>query len=128
MRRIYMKQLKEIEGEPNLFTDDLAEEIEDLHGRDQTAPRPEVEKVARKKMPSLHPLKQIRRFCMTCVCDQRKEIRFCLDTECPLWHPRFGKSPKRVINEEGPGAWELFDPENFKEGAKFSSEKSVDSL
>jgi hypothetical protein len=119
---------RERDIEPNLKLHDPPEEIEESRDQGQTAARSEEEIVARKKTPHVHPLKQIRRFCLTCVSDQRKEIRFCLDTDCPLWFLRFGKSPKRVINEERPLAWELFDPENFKEGAKFSSEKTIDSF
>jgi len=81
------------------------------------------------EIPRLSPLKQIRRFCLhNCFQGQTKEVRYCSSIECPFWFLRFGRSPKRVINEEGHPAEQLFDPENFKEGAKFDPNKEVSSI
>jgi hypothetical protein len=55
------------------------------------------------------PLHQIRRLCLDCA-DGPKAVRFCTGVDCPLWFHRFGKSPKRVMREEGKGAGDLFDP------------------
>jgi hypothetical protein len=76
--------------------------------------------------PKQSPLKQIRKFCLDCVCDQRKMIRFCCATNCPLWYLRFGKFPKTFIREKGEIVAQLFDPENFKVGAKFDPHTEVE--
>lgn len=48
------------------------------------------------------PLKAIRLNCLECV-GTRKDVENCEETDCPLWHYRFGKNPfrtKRVMTEE----------------------------
>lgn len=48
------------------------------------------------------PLKAIRLNCLECV-GTRVEVENCEETDCPLWHYRFGKNPfrtKRVLSEE----------------------------
>ncbi|MFC2165617.1 hypothetical protein ACFLT2_11555 [Acidobacteriota bacterium] len=78
--------------------------------------------------PKLSALKQIRRQCMNCCGDSRKFVRFCSDTECPLWHFRFGKSPKTFINENGETHKELFNKENFKHDGKYSPERVFEHI
>ena len=77
-------------------------------------------------IPKLFPLKQIRKNCIDCCCNKYKVIRFCASTDCPLWYLRFGKYPKTVIRIKGEKWEQLFDKENFKEGAKFSPDKYVE--
>ncbi|MCK9350818.1 MAG: hypothetical protein M0P44_06320 [Clostridiales bacterium] len=48
------------------------------------------------------PLKAIRLNCLECV-GTRVKVENCEETDCPLWHYRFGKNPfrtKRVLSEE----------------------------
>lgn len=40
------------------------------------------------------PLKAIRKKCVDCCANQRKEVKLCPHKTCPLWHYRFGKKPK----------------------------------
>ena len=76
----------------------------------------------------LSPLKQIRKACLECMGNSRKSVRFCPNTECHFWYLRFGMSPKRAINENGEHYQELFNPNNFKDGAKYSPDKEVSSF
>lgn len=46
-------------------------------------------------MSELTPLKAIRANCLDCMCGQRKEVRLCPSTDCPLYIYRFGHNPKR---------------------------------
>ena len=71
------------------------------------------------KIPRQSPLKQIRKQCLECCCGSVKTIRFCHSTDCPLWYLRFGKFPKTVLREQGRKYEQLFDKDNFKNGAKF---------
>jgi len=71
------------------------------------------------KIPRLSPLKQIRKQCLDCCCGSVKTIRFCHSIDCPLWYLRFGKFPKTVLREQGRKYEQLFDKDNFKNGAKF---------
>jgi hypothetical protein len=77
------------------------------------------------KKPNVAPLKMIRLKCLECSGNQFKEVRFCVITDCPLWFFRFGSRQQTIIKREGPGAKELFDPENFTEGEKFDPEREV---
>lgn len=65
------------------------------------------------------PLKQIRKQCLDCCGGSRKCVRFCSNTNCPLWNFRFGKSPKAVIRENGKKYMQLFEKNNFQKGSKF---------
>lgn len=47
------------------------------------------------KMGFSTPLKQIRRYCVSCSGESRKEVRNCPLTDCPLFPFRFGHNPKR---------------------------------
>ena len=80
------------------------------------------------KIPHQSPLRQIRHFCLACHYNQPSEVRFCSDPGCALWFLRFGRSPKRVIKEQGSQAEKLFEPENFRKGSKFDPDKEVRSL
>jgi len=57
-----------------------------------------------------NPLQAIRKKCLDCCANQRKEVRQCPYKTCPLWHYRFGKKP---------GAFEevFFEFKPRKEGA-----------
>ena len=77
-------------------------------------------------IPKLSPLKQIRKNCIDCCCNQYKTIRYCASTDCALWYLRFGMYPKTVIRTKGEKWEQLFDKENFKEGAKFCPNKYVE--
>ena len=49
------------------------------------------------------PLKQIRLYCLSCVCGSPNEVKLCSITDCPLYDFRFGTNPyltKRVVSEE----------------------------
>lgn len=49
------------------------------------------------------PLKQIRLYCLQCVCGSSDEVKRCSIKDCPLWSFRFGKNPfrtKRTVSEE----------------------------
>ena len=39
------------------------------------------------------PLKAIRKKCMDCSNDVKKEVRLCPIVSCPIWPYRFGKKP-----------------------------------
>ena len=41
----------------------------------------------------LTPIKSIRKKCLECCCDQRKEVRECLINWCAIWPYRLGKRP-----------------------------------
>ena len=45
------------------------------------------------------PLKQIRLYCLQCVCGSAVEVKRCSIKDCPLWNFRFGKSPYRTKRE-----------------------------
>ena len=80
------------------------------------------------KIPRQSPLKQIRKQCLDCCGGGTKSVRFCPDTECPLWCLRFGKSTKAFINKNGETYKELFNKDNFKVGGKYSPNKPVDEM
>jgi len=80
------------------------------------------------EIPKLSPLKQIRIFCLYCMNEHRKDVLFCRDTNCPFWFLRLGMNPKRAINQNGKRYEEVFKPENFEKGAKFSPDKETSSL
>lgn len=46
------------------------------------------------------PLKQIRLYCLQCVCGSADEVKRCSIKDCPLWSFRFGKNPFRTVSEE----------------------------
>lgn len=46
------------------------------------------------------PLKQIRLYCLQCVCGSSDEVKRCSIKDCPLWSFRFGKNPFRTVSEE----------------------------
>ena len=75
------------------------------------------------KIPKQSPLKQIRKQCLECHCESTKSARFCHSMECPLWYFRMGKYPRTYIRENGKETEQLFNPENFKKGAKFSPDQ-----
>ncbi len=80
------------------------------------------------KVPRQLPLKQIRKQCRDCCCDNVKTIRFCYSTDCPLWYLRFGKFPKTVIKTKGREWEQLFNKDNFKKDGKFSSDKELNEF
>ena len=41
------------------------------------------------------PLKQIRLYCLSCVCGSPNEVKLCSITDCPLYDFRFGTNPFR---------------------------------
>lgn len=45
-------------------------------------------------MAKLTPIKAIREKCIECCCGDKKEVRECSITRCPLWPYRMGKRPK----------------------------------
>ena len=73
-------------------------------------------------------LKQIRKFCFYCCGGSTKFIRYCSDTECPLWYLRFGMSPKAYIRKNGDNSESLFDKVNFKIGEKYSPDKLAERM
>jgi hypothetical protein len=77
------------------------------------------------KTPRQSPLKQIRSQCLDCCGGSVKMVRYCSGVDCPLWHLRFGKSPKRIVKELGEEAEALFEKANFVAGGKFSPEKNL---
>ena len=44
-------------------------------------------------MAGITPLKAIRAKCLDCSNDQRKEVKECPITKCPIWLYRMGKRP-----------------------------------
>ena len=44
-------------------------------------------------MKQLTPMKAIRAKCLSCTCDQPKEVRLCPIVKCPLYVYRFGRRP-----------------------------------
>ncbi len=79
------------------------------------------------KIPRQSPLKQIRKQCLECCCGSVKTIRFCHSIDCPLWYLRFGKFPKTVLRKQGRKFEQLFNKNNFKNGAKFLPDKKISS-
>jgi len=79
------------------------------------------------KIPKQSPLKKIRKFCVVCCGGHTKSIRFCHDLDCSIWFLRFGKYPKTYIRENGKSAEQLFNPGNFKKGAKFDPKEPESS-
>lgn len=77
------------------------------------------------RIPKQSPLKQVRKFCLQCCGGNRANVLFCYDTKCPLWYFRLGMSPKRAINQNGKRYEQIFNPENFNIGAKFSPDKET---
>ena len=41
------------------------------------------------------PLKAIRKKCLDCCCNDRKEVKLCPCLDCPLWNFRTGHYPKK---------------------------------
>lgn len=39
-------------------------------------------------------MKAIRAKCIDCCCGDTKEVDLCTAEDCPLYHYRFGKTPK----------------------------------
>lgn len=60
----------------------------------------------------LTPLRAIRAKCLDCSAGSYKEVRLCLDTNCPLWPYRLGRRPKTpsLAKTHGLGG-EFFKPE-----------------
>jgi len=48
----------------------------------------------KKRLGLPSPLKSIRLHCLSCVCGSASEVRKCEIKSCPLWHYRFGRSPR----------------------------------
>ena len=44
---------------------------------------------------NLKGMKAIRLYCLDCCSYQEAEVRFCVSVRCPVWHLRFGRSPKK---------------------------------
>lgn len=44
-------------------------------------------------MKVLTPIKAIRAKCIDCCCGDKKEVRECSITDCPIWLYRMGKRP-----------------------------------
>ena len=40
------------------------------------------------------PLKAIRKKCLECAADSRKEVALCPDPQCSLWPFRYGERPE----------------------------------
>jgi len=78
------------------------------------------------KIPTQHPLKQIRRNCVEC-CGTSDSVRFCASIDCKLWYLRFGKMPKTLIRNNKNFKL-LFDKENFKSNQLFDPELELSSL
>ncbi len=76
------------------------------------------------KIPKQSPLRQIRKFCVTCCGGHVKSVRFCHSVNCELWFFRFGRFPRTVVREFGKSAEQLFEPKYFEIGCKFSPDKS----
>lgn len=53
-------------------------------------------------MKKLTPVKAIRAKCIDCCCGDRKEVRECTITQCPLYPYRMGKRPKNdeLVDED----------------------------
>ena len=88
-------------------------------------------KINKTQPTSIHkqsPLKQIRRQCVNCCCGSTKTIRFCADTDCPLWLFRFGMSPKAWVRKKGDEHAQLFIKKNFESGGKYSPDQLVDEM
>ena len=75
------------------------------------------------KIPRQSPLKQIRRFCVSCCGGSTKSVRFCHDVDCSLWFYRFGRRALTVVRERGKKYEQLFDKSNFEKGGKFCPNK-----
>lgn len=45
-------------------------------------------------MTKLTPMQAIRKKCLSCTCNQPKEVRLCPIVKCPLHVYRFGHRPK----------------------------------
>lgn len=79
------------------------------------------------KTPRQRPLKSIRENCLNCCGNQYSQVRLCPLTGCPLWFLRFGRMPKTVV-KAGKDDEDLFNPENFEEGAKYGPDRDLASL
>lgn len=78
-------------------------------------------------IPKQSLMKQVRKSCIECCGDSKKEVLFC-SCSCPLWFFRLGKSAQSTINEYGKKYEEIFKPDNFMEGGKYSPDKNVSEL
>jgi len=58
----------------------------------------------------LTPIKAIRANCLECCCGQRKEVRECRISNCPLHPYRMGRRPARASENPGLGGT-LFHPD-----------------
>jgi len=54
-------------------------------------------------------VRNIRRYCLWCCVNNKKEVRLCPSESCPLYLYRFGKNPAR----KGIGGSNGFKPRNF---------------
>ncbi|UTF49401.1 hypothetical protein NLA06_12625 [Desulfomicrobium sp. ZS1] len=52
------------------------------------------EAVARSKRNWDTPPRAVRRYCLDCMCNSRKEVRLCPTTHCPLYRFRLGSGAK----------------------------------
>lgn len=50
-------------------------------------------------MTKTEVLKEIRKKCLDCCCDQENEVRECPCQECPLWKFRMGKDSTHVTTD-----------------------------
>jgi len=76
------------------------------------------------KLPEkIWPLKQIRKYCLSCCGGDSDEVKFCTAIDCKLWYLRFGRRPARLIKNK---KFEfLLDKENFKDAGIFEPSRSV---
>ncbi len=67
----------------------IEEEIAIKHGKSGVIGKHEGE-------PVFNPRKAIRLKCLSCTCNQMKEIELCKIKSCTLWPWRFGNKPKEL--------------------------------
>jgi hypothetical protein len=49
------------------------------------------------RKPIRSPIKAIRAFCVECMGDNVREVKYCTSPECWLFPFRFGRNPFRVV-------------------------------
>ncbi|MDD6490199.1 MAG: hypothetical protein PUG48_10405 [Clostridia bacterium] len=72
-----------------------------IRGYTPTISRKTAEKIKKrgeKKLKKLTPIKAIRAKCLDCCCWDRKEVKLCTATNCPLYAYREGHRPKEYNN------------------------------
>jgi len=67
------------------------------------------------------PIKQIRKYCLSCCGGSRREVRNCPCLDCELWSLRLGKRQRLVLRQDEQAFKQSTERENFEKGDTYET-------